>query len=489
MCCVPEAAAREVYPPLPDAFPARWPQALPAMQGSISTGSPCFLRTVPRRCRLLAALCCAVLCCAALLWPLAPHAGGRQEAAAVAAAHGFRRIFFSTEQFTLYGLLRAGKGDTLRVYIEGDGRAWLTRTRPSTDPTPKIPVSLRLAAADPSEDSVLYLARPCQFVEGSNRRSCERRWWTYARLAREVIESIDDAVQQAKEQVKAAHVALIGYSGGGGAAVLTAARRRDVVYLATIAGNLHAAAWTAYHHVSPLSGSLEPFDSAAAVAAIPQWHISGSSDRIVPPFISREFCAAVGPAAQCLTLPDMAHGGAWENMWRAPVRLPELHTGNDKGSTAMTTTATPAAAAPQAARQEAPQPPRTPDSSPRQEQPALPMTAPAAPLALTPAGTGSTGTAATAHSGTAGGVRSSGTAAGTHNSGTAAGLLGDLGDLLGSPRSSANHATATGGTTGGNTSDTTLNGNNSATSAAAPAAPLALTPAGTPAGPPRLPLR
>ena len=264
---------------------------------------------------------CLVLCCLGIVG-CAGQNNGRAEVEQAARSHGLRQCLFPTASFTLFGLLRAGSGSLLRVYIEGDGRAWLTRTRPSRDPTPNNPVALRLALADPSRDTVLYLARPCQFVQGADRRFCERRYWTDARLAESVIASLNTAIDRAKKQAGAQQVALIGYSGGGGAAVLLAARRSDVVYLATVAGNVHSTAWTKLHTVSPLIGSLEPFAAASAVRGIPQWHISGAKDSIMPPEISQQFCQAVGAAAHCLTLPAMQHDGAWQEHWLPPAVLP-----------------------------------------------------------------------------------------------------------------------------------------------------------------------
>jgi len=43
-------------------------------------------------------------------------------------------------------------GATLRVYIEGDGFAWINRFRISPDPTPRNPVALKLAATDPASN-------------------------------------------------------------------------------------------------------------------------------------------------------------------------------------------------------------------------------------------------------------------------------------------------------------------------------------------------
>jgi hypothetical protein len=264
---------------------------------------------------------CLMLCCLGIVG-CAGKGNGRAEVEQAARSHGLQSCLFPTASFTLFGLMRVGSGSLLRVYIEGDGRAWLTRTRPSLDPTPNNPVALSLALADPSRDTVLYLARPCQFVQGADRRFCERRYWTDARLAENVIASLNTAVDRAKKQAGAQQVALIGYSGGGGAAVLLAGRRSDVIYLATVAGNVHSAAWTKLHKVSPLVGSLEPFAAASAVRGIPQWHISGAKDSIMPPEISQQFCQAVGLAAHCLVLPDMRHDGAWQEHWLPPAVLP-----------------------------------------------------------------------------------------------------------------------------------------------------------------------
>lgn len=105
----------------------------------------------------------------------------RQKASALGQEQGFSERLFSTKLFTLCGLLRPGLSShskILRVYIEGDGHAWESRTRPSTNPTPRNPVALRLAMADPGADTVLYLARPCQYVQGEDRRQCSNRYWT-----------------------------------------------------------------------------------------------------------------------------------------------------------------------------------------------------------------------------------------------------------------------------------------------------------------------
>lgn len=260
---------------------------------------------------------CFLLCvmCVACLGPTA-----RNTAAIMHTEGGFARQRFDTGDFVLFGLLRTGTqgvnaSQTLRVYIEGDGFAWITRTRPSADPTPTQPIALRMAQADPSSGPVLYLARPGQFVSGTDMRNCDSKYWTYARLAPEVIRSLDAAISEAKQRTGARDVALMGYSGGGGAAVLIAAQRKDVIFLGTVAGTLDHTLWTSLHKVSPLHASRNPVTVAVQVRDLPQRHMSSSADTVMPPAISQAFCKALGRPEACVVVSGVAHDGPWERVW------------------------------------------------------------------------------------------------------------------------------------------------------------------------------
>ena len=230
----------------------------------------------------------------------------------------FHEMRLPTQSFTLYSLLRPGlspHSKILRVYIEGDGHAWEFRTRPSTDPTPRNPVALRLAMADPGSDTVLYLARPCQYVQGEDRWQCSKRYWTSARLGPEVINSLDEAITQAKAACVAEQVVLVGFSGGGGAAALLAARRQDVAFLGTVAGNLDTEAWADLQGVSPLTESLNPMAVAPSLQHLPQRHLSSRTDATMPPEISAKFCRAVNQSESCVVISGVPHGGSWQRYW------------------------------------------------------------------------------------------------------------------------------------------------------------------------------
>lgn len=230
---------------------------------------------------------------------------------------GFDKRYVKAGIFTLttYERFKA-PSKIIRVYIEGDGRAWETRTRLSDDPTPSDPVALGLAVADPA-DAVVYIARPGQFP-APDSAECDPGYWSSRRFAPEVVDSFDKAIDILKNRSGAGSIELIGYSGGGAIAVLVAARRADVSSIRTVAGNLDPKALCSYHNVSQLYGSLDPLDFAQKVADIPQRHFVGSKDKTVPSSMAESFVKKEGnPDCGCITIVDGAtHKNGWRERWK-----------------------------------------------------------------------------------------------------------------------------------------------------------------------------
>ncbi len=224
---------------------------------------------------------------------------------------------FQTSFFTLYGLLRPAKEEnkTLHVYIEGDGLAWVTRTQPSVNPTPTDNVTPMLARNDKSNAAVLYLARPCQYLEINDKKQCQQKYWTSHRLASEVTSSLDEAITEAKKRVNAQEIVIVGYSGGGGVAALIASKRDDVKFLGSVAGLLDHRAWTKGHKVSPLKGSLNPADIAHKVKDIKQLHLTSTSDDIIKPFMQENYCQKLADTNACRQVKGIEHNGAWYRVW------------------------------------------------------------------------------------------------------------------------------------------------------------------------------
>ncbi|MFS2221231.1 alpha/beta hydrolase [Pantoea sp. B65] len=233
----------------------------------------------------------------------------------MARSAGLQRETVQATPFALAAWVRITRADQpLHIYIEGDGRAWRNRYQPSDDPTPRKAIGLSLAVAD-SAPNVLYLARPCQFVPMTQNPRCQTDYWTGKRFAPEVIAAMDQAMTHYLSRTPGQPIILTGYSGGAAVAALLAARRSDVTLLRTVAGNLDHRAINRFHKVSPMPDSLNPADEVARIATIPQRHFSGAEDNIVPPFIGRDFAAAVGKCASWQLIPNIGHEGDWSQIW------------------------------------------------------------------------------------------------------------------------------------------------------------------------------
>ena len=93
----------------------------------------------------------------------------RDSADGLATASGWQQLRLPTETFVLTAYVPAQitPDRNLAIYIEGDGLAWTSKSRLSSDPTPQDPVGLKLALRHP-RGAAAYLARPCQYVMGAD---------------------------------------------------------------------------------------------------------------------------------------------------------------------------------------------------------------------------------------------------------------------------------------------------------------------------------
>jgi hypothetical protein len=256
------------------------------------------------------------------------------EALAAANAHADRIAAFGHLQrevvqagpFVLTAFVRVSDpSKPIRIYIEGDGLAWISRDFPSPDPTPHEATGLQLAAADTSAN-VVYLARPCQFTSASKNPRCDVPYWTGKRFSKEIVTAMDSAVSSTAARAPQQGIELVGYSGGGAIAVLVAAQRHDVLSIRTVAGNLDDDEVNRIHRVSAMPESEDAMHYVRAVAAIPQVHFSGTDDRIVPIAIPRSFVSAAmmagGQCARTVAVPGLSHDGDWAKVWPALLKDP-----------------------------------------------------------------------------------------------------------------------------------------------------------------------
>lgn len=234
----------------------------------------------------------------------------------VAANAGLIRDNLQTKTFSVVSWHRISPPvNSLRVYIEGDGFAWKSRTQPSNNPTPHNPVALKMAARD-NNKNVLYLARPCQFLTMPLPASCQVNWWTNDRFSPPIVDAMNEALDQIVKKYPGVTLELVGYSGGGNIAALLAERRTDVRTLRTVAGNLDVAYVNAQHNVTAMPNALSAIDRASALRHLPQTHFSGEEDKIVSPAVAKRFQQATGGhCVRVARVPAMAHGSDWASVW------------------------------------------------------------------------------------------------------------------------------------------------------------------------------
>ena len=235
----------------------------------------------------------------------------------IAKEFNLKPILIQTSIFKLKGYYRFNDNNSpVTVYIEGDGQAYLHRNMPSANPTPRNPLTLHLAGIDNGEN-ILYLARPCQYVNFKSERLCKTPFWTQKRFSREVIISVNEAIDKMLFKAKVEGIHLVGYSGGGAVAALVASIRKDVFSLRTLAGYMDHVSLNRRVKVSPLKGSLDPIKVAPKLQSIPQIHYSGIRDKVIPKWVAKKFSHAVGnKKCTSVQLVNTSHGDGWDNVWK-----------------------------------------------------------------------------------------------------------------------------------------------------------------------------
>lgn len=204
-------------------------------------------------------------------------------------------------------------------YIEGDGLAFTSSHQASDNPTPNSPMLLKLAALD-GRANIVYIARPCQYTPPAINPQCHQSYWTSHRMSDEVVTSINAVIESLRNKQP---FSLVGFSGGGGIAVLIAARNKQVKDIVTLAANLDHLSFNQHHNARPMLGSLNPIDYAPALSSIPQLHISGGQDKVVPPFIADKYVRASNSACVRQIIFNRAdHYKNWQGLWRDILAVP-----------------------------------------------------------------------------------------------------------------------------------------------------------------------
>lgn len=201
--------------------------------------------------------------------------------------------------------MRKHKGPARRIYIEGDGHAYISRDTPSGDPTPVNPVGLKLALADGGE-SVEYMARPCQWERGPE--CADRTLWTEGRFTQAVV---DRYVKLVAQESAGGPVELVGYSGGAWVALQVAARLDNVTRVVTVAGNLMPDWVNAQHKVTRIEVAAYP---DGRLKNLPVVAYVGKGDTVVGRGVVEAYRTAVGAENIRVIEMEATHADGWSGL-------------------------------------------------------------------------------------------------------------------------------------------------------------------------------
>jgi len=231
----------------------------------------------------------------------------------IAAEHGFSQheVIGKGFRHRVYANSHRDSNRPLHIYLEGDGSPWWNRNTVAVDPTPRIPLMLKLMAQDSSP--AVYLGRPC-YHGFSSDDGCSPLLWTHRRYSPEVINTIQSALNKVLKSRKHQRVVLIGYSGGGAVAMLLAGIQPDVEAVVTLAGLMDIEAWAKHHQYSPLRGSLNPLDQVVLDSSVLQKHYIGENDKVVPAHVMIPAHVQLKTGGVTL-LPGIDHACCWESVW------------------------------------------------------------------------------------------------------------------------------------------------------------------------------
>ncbi len=195
------------------------------------------------------------------------------------------------------------KSSPVRIYIEGDGHAFNHYGQPTANPTPRGVFLRKIAFADPNPN-VVYLARPCQYVDDER---CNIKDWTTGRFSQKIVDSTGQAVKVISNNRP---IVLIGYSGGAllSGLVIEQNPTLPVKKWLTLAGVLNHTKWTENLNLPPLSDSVD----LKKLPSISQLHFVGDKDKIV----SSEMTATIVPAKDLIIIPGATHDNGYDNYFK-----------------------------------------------------------------------------------------------------------------------------------------------------------------------------
>lgn len=192
------------------------------------------------------------------------------------------------------------------LYIEGNGRASVSKGTAFFNAAPANPVGLHLASKDKSLN-LAYLARPCQFTHESKgaeaAKACSTQFWSPGTpYSPKILAGYQEALDGIKARYNITKFHLVGYDGGATIAAALTAQRSDVLSLRTVAGHFDMAA-------------LQP--GLQSLRSVPQHHFIGGSDTVNPPAGLHNYLQALGEndCTEYTLIQEAEHERGWVDKW------------------------------------------------------------------------------------------------------------------------------------------------------------------------------
>lgn len=210
-------------------------------------------------------------------------------------------------------IYKLSKSTVARLYIEGDGRSWLSKTVISDNPTPKDPVAYHLMEEDLSTYDLYYLSRPCQYCW---TQACTLNLWTSDRFSEEVLQAYNQILDDLKTNYTSFEI--VAYSGGAAIALLLAAKRQDITKVTTFAGLTDSKYWCTLKKFTPLKNSLNPADFTEKLERIEQVHFVGGKDNNVPKEVMQHYLKKYSNTEKItlLVTDNFDHFSDWPSLWK-----------------------------------------------------------------------------------------------------------------------------------------------------------------------------
>ncbi|HLD96053.1 MAG TPA: alpha/beta hydrolase [Alphaproteobacteria bacterium] len=226
--------------------------------------------------------------------------------------NGYTSAVVEKQGLPIFYVTNFKNSKTARLYIEGDGTAFVSRTQVSDNPTPIEAVAYELMKQDQSNQALYYLARPCQFCWDAN---CTPKLWTSERFSKRVLTAYNELLDSLKDRHTSFE--LIGYSGGAALALLLAATRDDILRVITFAGLTDVSYWCKIKGFTPLDNSLNPADFTEKLEKIPQVHFAGKKDKNVPLEVLERYLCNFKDSSPIhkIVKEDFDHFSNWGLLW------------------------------------------------------------------------------------------------------------------------------------------------------------------------------